>query len=593
MITLPLIFKRFASLSLAVYVAIGMTVFSFSGTAKAAVNSPAPAAKISFTFDDGYTSMLTQAAPTLAKYGLSATGYVVTKCIGMTTAPNTCRANNDATYMSWAQIAALQSQYGWEIGSQSVTHPYLATFDATDGQPSPLTPDQVRQEITQSKADLAARGINATAFATPYGDYTNATLAEIAKSYSSQRGFADQNNNYWPYNDYLLNNMPVQSGVSVAQVKAKIDQAIAGKTWLVLTLHDIKTKASTNPLDYEYRTADLDAIAAYVKSKQTAGLLQPVTVSQGIISGDSNLLQNSTFDAGIGQGWTTDNPTAVKADAGNNGNYPSPLNSVKFMTPQGSNSHLFSPKVPVNPNGSYLLKSFLNVQNPGTGGIAFYMDEYDANGNWVSGQYKKAETSAFVETLNFTYSPSSESVRSASLQVIAYGGGVTAYLDNVQWLTIDPGTTPAAPVNLMANGAFDAGLSGGWRTDNVTAITADTANNGSPANPANAVKMVAGSAQAHLFSPSISVTSTKSYSLSSYLDIRSISGGEVAFYIDEYDANGNWVSGQYKTGIAAAGAKNVAFSYQPSSSAVAAASLQVILVANAGITAYLDDVRWY
>ncbi|HET6863665.1 MAG TPA: polysaccharide deacetylase family protein, partial [Candidatus Saccharimonadales bacterium] len=50
-------------------------------------------AKISFTFDDGYTSAATQAAPTLAKYGFTGTDYVISGCVGMTKAPNTCHAD--------------------------------------------------------------------------------------------------------------------------------------------------------------------------------------------------------------------------------------------------------------------------------------------------------------------------------------------------------------------------------------------------------------------------------------------------------------------------------------------------------------------
>ncbi len=166
--------------------------------------------------------------------------------------------------MTWAQVKQLQFA-GWEIGSHTVTHPYLASSDATDGQPNVLTQAQVVQELTQSKADFAAQGITTNALATPYGDYTSATLAQIAKLYTSHRGFADQNNNNWPYNDYLLNDMQVQAGVTVAQVKAKIDAAIANKQWLILTMHDIKVAPSTDPADYEYSTSNLDQIAAYVE----------------------------------------------------------------------------------------------------------------------------------------------------------------------------------------------------------------------------------------------------------------------------------------------------------------------------------------
>ena len=569
--------------------------FGVASSVLAAPTNIAPAAKISFTFDDGLASAITQAAPTLAKYGLSGTDYIITKCVGMTTIPNTCRANTDTSYMSWAQITSLQNTYGWEIGSHTQTHPYLATFDATDGQPKPLTQAQVVQEIVQSKTDLAAHGFNASDFSTPYGDYNNFTLAEIAKVYATHRGFADQNNNIWPYNDYLLNDFHVQEGTTVAQVEAKIDQAIAGKYWLTLTMHDIKTTPSSNPDDYEYSTKELDQIAAYVKAKQNAGLIQSVRVNQGTVTSDVNLLPNNSFDNGIANGWTTNSPSTITKDNLNNGSYPSPANSIK-LTSSSVNGYLFSPKVAVDPTTTYMLKSFLNVQKITTGEVAFYIDEYDGFGNWISGQYKVAERSAYVEELNFAYKPSSAAVAKASLQVIVTGNsGVTGYLDNVQWFPIQVSATqtpPPTPTSLVPNGNFDAGLSGGWVTDNPTNIVANANNNGSPANPVNSIMLTATSKNTHLFSPQVTVDSTKSYSLSSYLNIKQLVSGEVAFYIDEYDGSGNWISGQYKTGISSQGAGVVTVNYVPSSVNVKKASLQIILVGNSGIVAYIDNVIW-
>ena len=423
-------------------------------------------AKVSFTFDDSLASTYTNAMPTLAKYGLTGTDYVITDCVGMITAPNTCHANTDTTYMSWDQVEGLQNA-GWEIGSHTATHPYLATSDATDGQPNVLTPDQVTQELVQSKADLAAHGINATDFSTPYGDYNNAVLAQVAKYYASQRGFADQNNNDWPaYNDYIINDYQVEGTTTVAQVEAKIDDAIANNRWLVLTMHNILPNASTNPDDYEWSTAQLDQIAAYVKAKQDAGLVQSVHVNQGLVTSSTNLLPNGSFNDGIADGWTTDAPANITADSGNNGSYPDPTNAVKLTSIPSGEAHLFSPKVAVAPGTTYILKNFLNVQSISGGSVGFYIDEYDANGNWISGQYKKAEPSAFVEDLNFSYTPSSANVKSASLQIIVGGTGITAYVDNVQWFPsgITP-TPPPAPTNLVANGTFDSGISGGWTTE--------------------------------------------------------------------------------------------------------------------------------
>jgi len=566
-------------------------------TAQAAVANPAPQAQISFTFDDGLTSASSQAAPTLAKYGLVGTDYVISGCVGMTTAPNTCRANTANTYMTWDQIQALQNTSKWEIGSHTVDHDCLASNakqDKGDCQTKTLTVAQVDAELANSKSALASHGINATDFAPPYGDFSNSVMAEIAKYYASMRQFKNAANsaNGWPYSDYYLQDVPVQEGVNtVASIESSIDTAIANKQWIILTFHDINPTPSANPDDYQYGTQELDQIAAYVAAKQSGGSIKSVTVNQGLVSSDTNMLTNGSFASGL-TGWTTDAPANIKADANNNGAYPESQHSVAIAAGTTA-EHLFSPKVSVNSANTYMLKSFLNVTARTSGEIGYYIDEYDASGNWISGQWKKAENSAFVEEMNFTYTPSSANVASASLQVyVTAGSGIKAYVDQFQWFAL---TSNPAPVrtNLVTNGSFDSGIAGGWTTNDPANITADSANHGSPSNPVNSVKLVSSTVNRELFSPQVTVDSTKSYSLATYLNLVQLATGEVGFYIDEYDANGNWISGQWKTGVSTVGAGDVNFSYTPSSANVAKASLQIIVIGNSGITAYVDDVRWY
>jgi len=572
----------------------GLLLAAMPQAAFAATTGAVPAPKVSFTFDDGLSSVVTQAQPTLAAHGLTGTSYVITGCVGMTQAPNTCRANNDATYMTWAQIQTLQNSQGWEIGSHTVDHRCLASSaaqDPDDCQRTQLTAAQVDTELSQSKNTLAANGINATDFAPPYGDYNNAVLAQVAKYYATLRGFQDQNNNIWPYDDYLLNDVTVQEGTNtVANIESRIDQAIASNQWLVLTFHDIVPTPSTNPDDYQYGTSELDQIAAYVAAKQTAGLIQSVHVNQGLVTSDTNLLANGTFNDGIADGWTTDTPANITADAATNGSFPDAVKSIKFVSPVGgSMAHLFSPKIAVDPYTTYMLKDFLNVQSITGGQVAFYVDEYDANGNWISGQYLKQETSAFVENMNFTYTPTSVVVSKAALQVIVGGSGIAGYLDNSQ---IFPVTT-ATHTSIVANGTFDHGIADGWTTDDAVNITADANNNGSPANPVNSVALAANNHNTHLFSPKVPVTSAHNYNVTAWLNLQTLSSGEVGLYVDEYDANGNWISGRYISGVHVTGAGSTGFVYTPQSGAVATASLQVIVVGNSGINAHFDDVKWY
>ncbi len=280
------------------------------------------------------------------------------------------------------------------------------------------------------------------------------------------------------------------------------------------------------------------------------------------------------------------------ADSANNGSYPDPANSIKF-TSTTTNSHLFSPSVSIDPSATYMMKNFINVQSIGSGELGFYIDEYDANGNWISGQWKGAEKNVFVENYNFTYKATSAAVSTASLQIYSTGNaGITAYVDNVQWFPLTAVTLPTQPTNLVANGTFDNGIANDWRTDSGSFVVSDDKSNGSPLNPINSVKMTSSSKNVHLFSPLVSVSSLTTYNMSTYVKITQLSSGELGFYIDEYDANGNWISGQWKGAKYNVSTGNFNFSYKPTSGNVAKSSMQIYLTGNSGITAYVDNVVW-
>ncbi|MBX4197509.1 polysaccharide deacetylase family protein, partial [Candidatus Saccharibacteria bacterium] len=119
-----------------VLMAASMLVSPVLGMVPKAYAVSQPTAKVSFTFDDALTSAVTQAAPTLAKYGFTGVDFVPTSCVGST---GTCGAEPAASYMTWAQISQLKNTYGWEIASHTVTHPLLASNDPSF-QPSVLTP---------------------------------------------------------------------------------------------------------------------------------------------------------------------------------------------------------------------------------------------------------------------------------------------------------------------------------------------------------------------------------------------------------------------------------------------------------------------
>ncbi len=545
-------------------------VVCYSPKASAASTSLSAQGKVSFTFDDGYKSALTKAAPVLSDSGISGTNYVTTGFIG-----------SSAEYMTWADVTQLSTTYGWEIGGHSVTHP-LSTQ---------ITPQQMETEAANCKQTLIQHGFTPTSYATPFGDYNGQVIEAIARHYTSHRPFHDKGYNAWPYSDYLLKVQQVQTGVSVQTVKSYIDSAKQNNTWLILVFHDIKDAPSSDPQDYEYGTNDLRSIAQYVKSLNMA----TPNITAGLVNSDTNLLSNSTFNQGQ-TGWTTDAPSNVSVNTQSKGSSPDATNSLA-VTSSTQNIHVHSTQVSVNPTETYVLKGFLNASTLQGGEVAFYVDEYNLSGSWISGIYLGAVRNDYTKSLNVTYKPSSVGVYTSSLQVIVTANSnIKLYIDNVKWFSTSsnsptpPPIPPAPSPNLLANASFDAGLTQGWTTDSATNVVLDQLNNGGTTKQ-NSIKLTASTTKnIHLFSPKVAVDATKTYTFKAYTNVKTRTSGAFAFYVDEYDALGNWISGKYIYERRNKGARTISFTYKPTSTNVKTASVQVIVTKGSGITAYLDDV---
>ena len=443
-----------------------------------------PSPKVTFTFDDGLVSSIL-AAQTLQQYGFTGTNYIISQCVGVKS-PGICAGDSDKDYMTWEDIAMLRDVYKWNIGSHSATHPYLASTG--DGEQEMLTTEQIRAELANSKADLAAHGYDVVDFAAPYGDYNNVVLAEAAKLYTTFRGFHDINPNLWPYNDRLVQNYQVQDtdGESTQQtvdrIKSYIDTAIAQNQWVTLTFHTITEGASSgDPDDYQFPASGLASIAEYVKSKN----IPVVSPHDAVVSDTNNLLGDGSFDTqlstdyknpGTTNLWTTDETTGtlVYQDSANNGSLisgrsTSTVNSIRIAA-AGANAHIWAPKVAVDPASTYVVKGYFNILTMTGGEVAYFIDEYDAAGAIVSTKYSSAVrydanvNAIRVKNANFTYTPSSSSIVAARLYIVVQGNsGITGYMDNVEMFSphgaipdpdpVDP--TPAVLGDLDGNGLVD------------------------------------------------------------------------------------------------------------------------------------------
>lgn len=87
-----------------------------------------------------------------------------------------------------------------------------------------------------------------------------------------------------------------------------------------------------------------------------------------------------------------------------------------FITMNESSLHQISGvQMPVLPHVTYLWNTPLIISK-GTGEFGFYVDEYDSNEVWVSGQWKGALHGPTDQVFDVVYAPTSDKVAFASLQ---------------------------------------------------------------------------------------------------------------------------------------------------------------------------------
>jgi len=126
-----------------------------------------PTKSVVLTFDDGFSSCLTEAYPVLKKYQFPATLFIYTRYIG---------AGKNA--LSWDDVKTMAADPLIEIGCHSLTHPNLAKWKPGE------TPAQheawLNGEIVGSKTEIEREiGQPVTAFAYPYGAYDQNALALV------------------------------------------------------------------------------------------------------------------------------------------------------------------------------------------------------------------------------------------------------------------------------------------------------------------------------------------------------------------------------------------------------------------------------
>jgi len=127
---------------------------------------------LAITFDDGWKSVSTVAAPVLAEFEVPWTLFVTTGLIEGASQWHRPRM------LTWDEVGKLVSK-GVEIGSHSVTHPDFGTIDE----------QSAIEELNKSKMTLRSRlGVAVDSFAIPFGQSGNWT--SFAHEAARQAGYS-------------------------------------------------------------------------------------------------------------------------------------------------------------------------------------------------------------------------------------------------------------------------------------------------------------------------------------------------------------------------------------------------------------------
>jgi peptidoglycan/xylan/chitin deacetylase (PgdA/CDA1 family) len=171
-------------------------------------------ALMSLTFDDGQESIYSLAYPLFTSRGVAATVYVVPTWM------------NGGWYLSWDNLTELY-EAGWDIGSHTLTHKNLTQVDS-------LT---LHFELSESRAQLQARGFPARHFSVPFGACSWTVIDAARQYYESCRGWKGLNPRLEETDPYLLTWDVTANFRPLDYYTGQIDSVITYGGWYILNNH--------------------------------------------------------------------------------------------------------------------------------------------------------------------------------------------------------------------------------------------------------------------------------------------------------------------------------------------------------------------
>jgi hypothetical protein len=220
---------------------------------------------VSFAFDDSLASTFELGVTKLTQYRMPATEYVIANAIG------------EPGFLTEEQLYTMRNLDRWEIGGHAAT---IEDHNEPNGLDS-LNPKRLKDDFDEMREWMFEHGFKQRTFAYPKGAAGQEVRKYAERDYCAARVTAAGPETIPPRNPFTIRGFSINSSEThLADLEAEVDKAIAEKSWLVLTFHNLVTGAPAETTDYTY--AEFSAIVDYVHARQLEGKLQVRTVADAV-----------------------------------------------------------------------------------------------------------------------------------------------------------------------------------------------------------------------------------------------------------------------------------------------------------------------
>lgn len=220
---------------------------------------------VSFAFDDGPESTFTLGVKKLTQFRMPATAYVIADAIGR------------PGFITEEQLYTMRNLDKWEIGGHAAT---LEDHNEPNGLDS-LSPERLKADFDEMREWMFEHGFAQRTFAYPKGAAGQEVRKYAERDYCAARVTAAGPETIPPRNPFVIRGFSIDSAEThLAELEREVDRAIAEKSWLVLTFHNLVTGAPAETTDFNY--GEFAQLVDYVHARQAQGKLQVRTVADAV-----------------------------------------------------------------------------------------------------------------------------------------------------------------------------------------------------------------------------------------------------------------------------------------------------------------------